>query len=158
MTNAEQIERTFWFGLARAWDQAASAAAALAAGDVRRRAAAALLRRAGAGAGAGRVRRARQNDQRIGPAGRPPRPARAHPRLAAALPRLHPHQRQPPGLSLSLSLFGNPIRFLVLVWHHSNAQVQGLEVRSCAYFPSNTLPLKLAFQSAEAEGTFGYFC
>lgn len=31
-------------------------------------------------------------------------------------------------------------------------QVQGLEVRSCAYFPSNTLPLKLAFKSAEPEG------
>ena len=91
-------------------------------------------------------------------------------RLAALHARLEPiHdslQRCPASIpisaslqvSLSLSLFGNPIRFLVLVWHHSNAQVQGLEVRSCAYFPSNTLPLKLAFQSAEAEGTFGYFC
>lgn len=31
-------------------------------------------------------------------------------------------------------------------------QVNGLEVRSCSYFPSNTLPLKLTFQSAEPEG------
>jgi len=30
--------------------------------------------------------------------------------------------------------------------------VNGLEVRSCSYFPSNTLPLKLTFQSAEPEG------
>lgn len=31
-------------------------------------------------------------------------------------------------------------------------QVNGLEVRLCSYFPSNTLPLKLAFHSAEPEG------
>ncbi|KAI9556899.1 hypothetical protein GHT06_016693 [Daphnia sinensis] len=30
-------------------------------------------------------------------------------------------------------------------------QVNGLEVRQCSYFPSNTLPLKLAFHSAEPE-------
>lgn len=33
-------------------------------------------------------------------------------------------------------------------------QVNGLEVRQCSYFPSNTLPLKLAFHSAEPEGDF----
>ena len=40
-------------------------------------------------------------------------------------------------------------------------QVRGLEVRSCSYFPSNTLPLKLSFHSAELEGIFTpflYFC
>lgn len=36
-------------------------------------------------------------------------------------------------------------------------QVNGLEVRQCSYFPSNTLPLKLAFHSAEPEGKKCYF-
>jgi phosphatidylinositol-4-phosphate 3-kinase len=36
-------------------------------------------------------------------------------------------------------------------------QVNGLEVRLCSYFPSNTLPLKLAFHSAEPEGNLIFY-
>ena len=35
-------------------------------------------------------------------------------------------------------------------------QVKGLDVRSCSFFTSFTTPLKLAFTSAEPEGSMPY--
>jgi phosphatidylinositol-4-phosphate 3-kinase len=47
-----------------------------------------------------------------------------------------------------MSLVSNPTSLPI----GPSVQVRGLEVRSCSYFPSNTLPLKLSFHSAELEG------